>query len=194
MATQSQVQNTLLAATLKVANLVNTNGITLAAGGLTAYWGYINVVQRAINCVRRQYNLGDYSSGPFIIAYDRLLNFVGIDTPGNINPNAQTSGTTIIVNGPGGSIINTTQIPFTNQTTITLSNYVANYSARYGKTPLVCQIYIDNGSNPAYPDFGTAPAIDFVVSGNPASGFADVTWGYGVATTGYILLSGVENS
>ena len=113
---------------------------------------------------------------------------------GNTNPNAQIPDTTIIINGTTGSVINTTQIPFVNQTTITLSNYVANYSTLYGKTPLVCQIYIDNGSNPAYPDFGTAPAIDFVVSGDPSSGFADVTWGYGVATTGYILLSGVMGS
>jgi hypothetical protein len=94
----------------------------------------------------------------------------------------------------GGSTINTTQIPFVNQTTITLSNYVANYSVQYGRTPLICQIYVDNGSNPAYPDFGTAPAINFVVSGDPSSGYADVTWGFGLGTTGYILLSGVENS
>jgi len=193
MATQSETQNTLLAASLKVANLVNTNGTTLAAGGLTVEWGYINVIQRAINCVQRQYNLGDYVSAPFIIAYNRLLNFVGIDTGGSINPNAQ-GGSTIINATINGSVINTTTIPFTNQTTITLANYVINYSVMYGKTPLVCQIYVDNGSNPAYPDFGTAPSIDFVVSGDPSSGFADVTWDYGLPTTGYILLSGVMGS
>ena len=193
MATQAQVQNTLLAASLKVANLVNTNGTFLAAGGLTVEWGYINLMQRAINCVQRQYNLGDYISSPFIIAYNRLLIFVGIDAPGTINPNAQIPETTIVVVDTG-SIINTTQIPFVNETTITLSDYVATYSQQYGSTPIVCQIYVDNGTTPAYPDFGTAPAIDFVVSGDPTSGYATVTWGYGLATTGYILLSGVQGS
>lgn len=98
MATQSQVQNTLLAASLKVANLVNANGVTLSSGGLTVQWGYIKTVQRAINCVQRQYNLGDYVSDQFIIAYNKLLNFVGIDTGGTINPNAQGGGT--IINAP----------------------------------------------------------------------------------------------
>ncbi len=102
--TQSETQNTLLAASLKVANLVNTNGTTLAAGGLTVEWGYINLVQRAINCVQRQYNLGDYVSAPFIIAYNRLLNYVGIDTGGDINPNAQ-GGLTIIIGGSTTGIV-----------------------------------------------------------------------------------------
>lgn len=193
MATQQEVSNTLLAASLKVANLVNTNGVILSSGGLTVEWGYINVIQRAINCVQRQYNLGDYVSAPFIIAYNRLLNFVGIDTAGNINPNAQGGGTVINTINTGDTI-NTIQIPFTNQTSVTLANYVSSYSALYGKTPLVCQLYVDNGSNPASPDFGTAPQINFVVSGDPTSGYADVLWDFGLPTTGYILLSGVMGS
>jgi hypothetical protein len=110
---------------------------------------------------------------------------------GNVNPNAQIPGTVVnIINQ--GSVINETTIPFTNQTTITLSSYVANYSLRYGKTPLVCQIYVDNGSDPAYPDFGTSPAIDYVVNGDPTSGYSSVTWTYGAATTGFIMLAGVQ--
>src|ERR1700744_5063585 len=111
MATQSQVQNTLLAATLKVANLVNNNLLVLTGGGLTVQWGYINLVQRAINCVQRQYNLGDYVSAQFILAYDRLLLFVGTYGIGTINPNAQNPNTTINV----VDVINTTpvvQVPF----------------------------------------------------------------------------------
>lgn len=110
MATQTQVENTLLAASLMVANLVNENGEILTGGGLTVKWGYINLVQRAINCVQRQYNLSDYVSTPFILAYDRLLNFVGINTGGNINPNAQGTNTIINVNitGPTFQTLNKT--------------------------------------------------------------------------------------
>lgn len=112
---------------------------------------------------------------------------------GNVSPYYQPPAGTVIKITTTGSIINSTQIPFTAQTTIVLT-YTSALIALYGKTPLVCQIYVDNGSNPASPDFGTAPIIDFVVSGDPTSGFASVTWGYGVPTTGYIYLSGVMGS
>jgi len=110
---------------------------------------------------------------------------------GNTNPNAQIPGTVInIVNA--GSVINSTETPFTNQTTITLS-YNTSLANRYGKTPMICQIYVSDGAGGFNPDFGTAPDITYVVANDPTSGFASVTWGYGVSTTGYIYLSGVQN-
>jgi len=100
MATQQQVLNTLLAATLKAANLTNNNLVKLTGGALSVKWKSINQLQRGINAVQRQYNLQDYSSPQFTTAYDCLLNFVGIDTGGSINPNAQIPGVNITTTNP----------------------------------------------------------------------------------------------
>lgn len=100
MATQEQVLDTILAAQLKAANLTNNNLTKLSGGGLSVNWKIINRIQRGINCVLRQYNLQDYSSTPFTIAYDCLLNFVGVNPGGSINPNAQNPGINIITQNP----------------------------------------------------------------------------------------------
>lgn len=113
---------------------------------------------------------------------------------GNTNPNYQPPNGTIINVINQGSIVNETIIPFTAQTTIELAYYNTTYAQRFGSTPLVCQIYVDNGSDPAYPDTETAPAILHVINGDPSSGLLSITWTYPEITTGYILLSGVENS
>jgi len=90
MPTQAQVQQSILSAQLIAANKTEANRIALVGGSLSAQWGYIYRIQRFINAVLRQYNLGDYSSANFLIAYDCLLNLIGIDTTVNtIDPNFQ---------------------------------------------------------------------------------------------------------
>jgi|GEM_PF-7089978 len=192
--TQAQVQNTLLAASLKVANLVLVNYTSLTGGALSVQWGYINYMQRAINCVQRQYNLADYVSVPFIKAYDKLLQLVGTLGIGAINPFAQGGAIGQINITVSGSMVNTTIITFVNATTVILSNYNTVYAPTYGKTPLVCQIYVSDGMGGFTPDYTTSPDYVYVTSGVPSSGIVSITWTYAIPTTGFILLSGVQNS
>jgi hypothetical protein len=91
----------------------------------------------------------------------------------------------------GGSTINTARIPFNNETVITLASYQSAYYPLYGNTPIVVQIFVQDLSGGFEPDYGTAPVYTYLTPGNPASGIVSIAWGYGVATSGYILISGV---
>lgn len=192
MPTQAEYSQAILKAQL--INATDGNDLILCEmSGCDANWSkalcQFRQIQGALFC----YEIGDYTSDTAVYFYNTLLEMVGLKYPAGVtpDPDAQVPSIVIITEG---STVNTTTIPFTDQTTITLADYVNTYSVMYGRTPLICQIYVDNGSNPASPDFGTAPVINFVISGDPTSGYADVTWGYGVPTTGYILLSGVQGS
>ncbi len=105
MATQQDVQSNILLAQLNIANLVNANLIVLSGGGFKVRWDFIKRYQRALNCVTRQYNLGDYVSSGFTKAYDCLLNFIGVNTSNPINPNAQSSQFVVDIIVEGGGAI-----------------------------------------------------------------------------------------
>lgn len=184
--TQAQVQNTLLAGSLKIATLVNAN-LTALTGGVTfVSWDAIKVATRGLNAIQRQYNLGDYTSPNMIIAYNCLSSFVGTFGGGGVNPNAQNPGT--IINVTGSSNLNTTRVQFSGQTTISLTGYQSTYKPLYGSNPTV--LIFPNGS----PDYTTAPIYTYVRPGDETSGIDTITWTYPVPITGYVLISGAPSS
>ena len=188
MSIQTQVGNTLLAAQLKAANMVLSNIVSLQGGALSVSWKASIKATRGINVINYKLSIGDLSSASFQTSYACLTAFVGTFAGGAIDPNAQNPG--VVIDVTGGSIVNSTKIPFTNQTTIILANYNSVYAPIYGNNATI-QIFVSDGAGGFSPDSVTAPLYEYVVSGDINSGIASVTWGYGVPTSGYIQISGV---
>ena len=191
MPTTTQVQNTLLTAQLKAANLTLANVTALQAGALSVSWGAIIKAQRGINSVQNRYTIGDLTSTTFNTAYACLTAFVGTYAGGAIDPNAQNPGTVINVTGGAGSKVNSNFFPFTNQTTVALDNYQSVYYPTYGNAPQI-QIFVSDGAGGFTPDNGTAPDYQYVTAGVPSSGITSITWSYGAPVTGYIQIVGVQ--
>lgn len=111
MPNANQVQQSILSAQLKLANLINANTTALMGGILSVEWGYIKRFNRVTKAVLRQYNLSDFTSVNFTIAYDCLLNLIGFDTTVNtIDPNFQNPAFSIGITIPfTPTILNKTQ-------------------------------------------------------------------------------------
>jgi hypothetical protein len=194
MPTQTQVQQIILSAEWKRANLIFNRYTALTAGFKTYYENEIRRYRYLIAAVTRQYQLGDYTSTNFQIVYDCLSTLVGIDTSVNtIDPNYKGPNTIInVVSGGGGSTVNSTQILFSNQTTVSITGYQAEYATEFGKNPLSVQIFVSDGVGGFAPDYGTAPDFTYAVPNDPSSGVSSITWGYPVPTSGYISIFGVQ--
>ncbi len=184
------VADEILTAQLKLANITLANITALQGGALSVNWDTAIKGNRGILAVQNRYLLGDTSSVAFRIAYACLTSFVGQYAGGAIDPNAQNPGTVISVINTG-SKINSTIYPFVNQTTISLLSYQSGYYPLYGNKPYL-QIFVADGVGGFTPDYGTAPDYTYVVPNDATSGIVSVTWGYGIATTGYVLVSGVQ--
>jgi len=184
------VSDEILTGQLKIANLVLGYNTALQNGALNVNWDTAIKGNRSVLAVQNRYSLGDTSSATFQAAYACLSAFVGQYAGGSIDPNAQNPGVIIDVTTTG-SIVNSDTFPFTNQTTVALLSYQTAYYSRFGNTPYV-QIFVADGLGGFTPDNGTAPDYVYATPGNPTSGIVSITWGYPIATTGYILISGVQ--
>ena len=185
---QATVENTLLAASLKIATLVNSNLTQLSGGNLSVSWKAIKRGNRGYNAVQRQYNLGDYSSANFLKAYSCLENFVGTFGAGTINPNAQNPGTIINVTTVTQAIGNATRIPFSGVLTTSLSNFQSTYALIYGSDAVVSVWVTTDNYATATQDEGTPPTI--VNLGGDINKPDSYTWTWGIPTTGYIQING----
>lgn len=191
MITTQTVGNTLLAAELKVANMVLANIVSLQGGSLSVNWKPSIKATRGINVIGNKLSIGDISSASFQTAYACLTGFVGTFAGGAIDPNAQNPGVVIDVTGSSGSTVNSTKISFTNQTVVTLSSYNSVYAPTYGNNPDVL-IFVSDGAGGFNPDYSTSPSYEYVISGNINSGILSITWGYAIVTSGYVQISGVQ--
>lgn len=90
------ISTNLNTASLKLANLTLANVNTLQSGGLYVDWKTIVQAQQAVDCVGRQYSLGDYGSLQFLQAWSCMNFFIGNYAPGYISPNAQLPSINII--------------------------------------------------------------------------------------------------
>lgn len=97
MPTQQQVQNKILAASLKAADMTATVLQAEENGLPNTGWSFIKQITRFITAVTRQYTLGDYDSPSFLQAYDCLCKFTGEYGGGNIDPNFSFPGIIIDV-------------------------------------------------------------------------------------------------
>ncbi len=95
MATQTQVQNTILSASYLAATLTNKNLQQLNVGNAEVDWTLIRKLVRNTEALTIQYNWGVYSSWAL---YDCLNDLVGFDTTVNsIDPNYQPPSGSIII-------------------------------------------------------------------------------------------------
>lgn len=191
MATPTQILNTILTAKLKTANLTDVNILALQGGAFKVNWGLIRQGTRGINAVSRQYALGDYSSPQFLIAYSCLCDFVGTYAGGDIDPNAQGGGV-VVVTIPVLQNFNNDQL-LINTTSdspqFILSNYPTNYKQLYGNNPILAPYITAGGFNTG--DEQTPPIITRVDPNDPESDITQILYDYGVATFGYLNISGI---
>lgn len=97
MPTQQQVQDKILAASLKAADMT-ANVLQAEENGLpNTGWSFIKQITRFITAVTREYTLGDYDSPNFLLAYDCLCKFTGEYGGGTIDPNFNYPGIIIDV-------------------------------------------------------------------------------------------------
>lgn len=182
MIPQATIQNSLLAASLKVATMVNYNLTQITNGNQDVAWGAIKRAQRGVNSVQRQYNLGDYGSSRFLTAYGCLQNFVGAFGAGTINPNAQNPGTVIQIEGGNG--LNISGPIFFNTQTVTISNWQDAYAATYGNYPDIDIFDMDG-----FPQTSTTAQRKYP-GDDPTQPLDYITWGYPVVTHGYYIIKG----
>lgn len=186
MIPQSTIETAILTAQLKLATMTNSNLTKLSGGSLSAYWGSIQKGQRGVNAVSRQYNLGDYGSPNFLIAYDCLQTFIGNFGAGSLNPNAQNPNTTIniAIEGAGNFI----RIPFANQTTVTLTDFQNTYAPIYGDYAIVTIWITQDDYATSQQDTLTTPIITNLSDDiNKPDAYE---WDYPVPTTGYVQING----
>jgi hypothetical protein len=193
---QQTVQDTLLAAELKIATMVNTNLTALTGGSLSVYWETIKRAQRSVNAVDRQYSLGDFSSVNFLKAYTCLSSFVGTFAGGAINPNAQSPG--IIIEIIDSSNYNQSdKIFFGPAFTYVISNYNSLYYPLYGNNPDIFLVTVDTTDplNPVWQqDTATVPIFGYLTPNDATTPLVSITWTWGASTSGYIIISGLKPS
>lgn len=194
MITLQDVQNNILTAELKVANMVDKNVLSEMGGALSTNWKSITKATRAINVISWKHSIGDIASPAFESAYACLLSFIGTYAAGAINPNAQQPGQTVITI-PVLIGYNKNTIPFNKPIGVTnfvLSNYNTTYKMLYGNNPDPLSIYTIQGGIEQL-DEQTAPIIDRIDPSNINSDINDITWEYGsdIAVIGYVLIGGV---
>lgn len=160
--------------------------------GCVVDWSKTACYLKLIRAAEFFYSIGDYISTNSVYFYNQVLNIAGSNySTSTLDPNAQVTNTTIIVNQIG-STVNSAKIYFTNVTTAGLLGYIATYYVLYGNNPDVSVWLLtgtDGSGNPVYnEDAGTSPTINTDAGGNITS----ITWDYPVPTSGYISITGVQ--
>jgi len=186
MPTQSQVQETILTAQLKCADISNTNRVNSMSGVGRVSWALVRFIGLFISAVSNQYEIGDFSSVGFLSCYDSLCKLVGSYGSGIIDPNAHGSGFIIDVTVPPSIIAPVVQISFTNVTGLTINwqtdiptGYTQTYAqilGNYFPNPVVG---FNDGSE--YGSAGNAPAVTY-----SGSIIQTVVFNFGVSQSGFI--------
>jgi hypothetical protein len=135
-------------------------------------------------------NMEDYSSVPSVDIYNQLL-VIGSSWFGGIafDPNAQLPGNTIILGGVESDFTQSERIPFTANTTLTISNWPTNYWPTYGDNPEIQVFTLDSEDGQYKEDTNTVPT--YVYPGNDFTQRLDsIVWTWPIVTTGYYVISG----
>ena len=101
MPTQTDIQNTLLSASLQMANLCTANLAQLNVGNDTVDWSQIRRLSRNINALQYQFDTQQYDVTQTLQLYDCLNSLIGYDTAVNsLDPNYQPPAGEIVVVNP----------------------------------------------------------------------------------------------
>jgi len=187
MPSSTNVQQTILNGSYALEQLTNNNYTLVNSGDLPVRVDYIQWFRLNVQALTDLYSIGDYVSSTLVTIYDRVNQFVGIPYGATVDPNFQNPSIIIDVTA-AASIFNSARIPFTNQTTVQLLNYQTAYKPTYGENPILAIFVSVSGTFGQ--DEGTAPIYTYVTPGDATTGIDTVTWNYGIATSGYIQISG----
>lgn len=188
MPSQTQVQQTILSAQYKLAKYQQSNLALVNAGSLPKKVCTIDYLNLNTLGLTYRANIGDYTSSLSETLYDRLLGLIGIDTTANVlDPNYQNPTSPIIVPGQSAfGFVKSGNIVFTNQISITLSNWQTIYAPYYGQSPEILLFTTQGGIDQQ----DTQTQIIPTYSSGPTSLLESITWTYPIATTGYYTISG----
>lgn len=105
MPTQQQIQNLVLASGLEMANLIESDRLQMAIGGISCNDAKISRYRKNIIALGYQLNPQDYTSSNTLILYDCLNDINGLNTStATIDPNYQAPNTVINIINEGGAI------------------------------------------------------------------------------------------
>ena len=183
MPTANDIQNTILTASLLMANDCIDNLAQLNVGNSEVYWASIRRLNRNITALQYQHDTEQYTSSQTVMLYNCLNSLIGFDTTvNNIDPNFQNPA--IIIEIEGGNGLNVSGPIFFNAQTVTISNWQTSFVETYGNYPDI-DIYDLDG----FPQTSTTARL--VYPGNdPTQPLASVTWGYVGVTQGYYIIKG----
>lgn len=185
MPSQADIQNTILNASYKIAQLTLVNYNLIQSGGLAVREDFINYFSLNLAGMTYQYNNALYISPTSVTIYNRLNYMIGIPQDATVDPNFVNPTTTIIIDGSAGTIINSAKIPFVNTTSIGLYTYNISYKNIYGNNPSV-SFWLDDMTQ----DTTTPPTITYATPGDITSEITQIVWDYALPVSGYIQISG----
>lgn len=188
MPTQQQIQNTILTAQLKLADIVLGNSQAEAGGNTQVNWWQAQRFSLNIKALQRQYNLGDYTSAGVQSVYKCVNVLIGFDSTLNeIDPNYQPPGNTIIIENTG-NFTQSDRVPFGPSFTLVINDWPDNYYPIYGDNPEI-QVFTGNSTDGYTLDSDTVPTPVF--PGNDiTSRLQSISWTWGALTSGYYIISG----
>lgn len=189
MPTAQDIQNTLLSASLLMANQCTANLGQLNVGNDELDWSKIRRLTRNINALQYQYNTGQYDVSQTLTLYDCLNSLVGFDTTiNNLDPNYENASVTYDITTSVIAQGNYTRIKFTGVSMVSLSNFQSTYAPIYGDDAIVTIWVTTDNYATVQQDTGTVPTIVNLSSdiNKPDS----YTWTYPFATDGYVQING----
>lgn len=194
MPNNTQITNRIIRGRLLQANLAKSYAQQENVGNDFNFWDKAVYVSNLVQGLQFQQSISDYTSSITLSIYNKLGGILGglyIDGAA-IDPNAQIPGQTVVTI-PVLLGYNSDKLPF--ETTIdspqlVLSNYDTLYAPLYGNNPILA-IYDNQGQYIG--DEQTPPIIEYL-DNDPSKKILSITWDYGVATSGYIQISGVSPS
>jgi len=189
MPSAQSIENTLLSASLLMANQCTANLVQLSVGNDELSWASIRRLNRNINALQYQYNTGQYDATATVTVYNCLNSLIGFDTTiNNLDPNFQNSTVVYDVTAVTNAQANYDRIIFGNVDTVSLSDFQATYVDRYGDNAIAELFVTTDAFATVQQDTGTVPTI--VNLGGDINKPDSYTWTFGIPTTGYIQITG----
>lgn len=189
MPSPTNIQNTLLSASLLMANDCIANLAQLSVGNDELDWSGIRRLNRNINALQYQYNTAQYDTSQTLVLYSCLNSLIGFDTTvNNLDPNYENPGVVYDITNVITATGNFTRIPFNGITNVSLANFQSTYALIYGSDAIVSIWVTQDNFATVQQDTGTVPTITNL--GGDINKPNDYEWVYPFATSGYVQING----